>query len=157
MNGTFTLDYRCSSYALPLQVHTTRELKMAFFSREWIQMHQLLEIGVGVGLHVRTYQSTTQTFEDGFSTSCGYVNIIENYAFNQALESEKWLHSQLLINGLALATHITSKLIDFYNKCCQILDARKVFDEIPQRNTPGLFTTLLLNRVPAFPSHPPKP
>ncbi|KAK1412834.1 hypothetical protein QVD17_34368 [Tagetes erecta] len=69
------------------------------------------------------------------SASHGYIKIIKNYALNQALESGKRLHAHLIINRLARSTNITSKLIDFYIKCRQIHDARKVFDEMPERNT----------------------
>ncbi|KAJ0723904.1 putative tetratricopeptide-like helical domain superfamily [Helianthus annuus] len=71
-----------------------------------------------------------QSASDGY-----YVNIIQNYAINRALESGKRLHAHLIINGLVRSTHIASKLIDFYIQCRQIHHARKVFDEIPQRNT----------------------
>ncbi|KAK9065857.1 hypothetical protein SSX86_015259 [Deinandra increscens subsp. villosa] len=68
------------------------------------------------------------------SASDGYVKIIKNHTLNRALESGKRLHAHLIINGLARSTHVASKLIDFYIKCRQIQDARKVFDEIPERN-----------------------
>ncbi|CAI9301213.1 unnamed protein product [Lactuca saligna] len=69
------------------------------------------------------------------SPSDWYVKIIETYASNRALQLGKRLHAHLIINGLARSTHVASKLISFYTECRQICDARKLFDEIPKRNT----------------------
>ncbi|KAI3507707.1 hypothetical protein L1887_22698 [Cichorium endivia] len=74
-------------------------------------------------------------FRSSRSSSDCYVRIIENYASNRALQSGKQLHAHLIINGLARSTHVASKLISFYTECRQICHARKLFDEIPKRNT----------------------
>ncbi|XAR52055.1 hypothetical protein NMG60_11006905 [Bertholletia excelsa] len=48
--------------------------------------------------------------------------------------SGKQAHQQAFVFGLGSDLFVSSALIDMYAKCGQIQDAKKLFDEIPQRN-----------------------
>lgn len=50
------------------------------------------------------------------------------------LHSGRQAHQQAFIFGYDQDLFVTSALIDMYSKCGELVDARKMFDEIPQRN-----------------------
>lgn len=50
------------------------------------------------------------------------------------LTSGKQTHQQALIFGYDTDLFVSSALIDMYSKCGQLADARKLFDQIPQKN-----------------------
>ncbi|XP_009599644.1 pentatricopeptide repeat-containing protein At3g26782, mitochondrial [Nicotiana tabacum] len=50
------------------------------------------------------------------------------------LSSGKQTHQQALIFGYETDLFVSSALIDMYSKCGQLADARKLFDQIPQKN-----------------------
>ncbi|KAL3845288.1 hypothetical protein ACJIZ3_002691 [Penstemon smallii] len=50
------------------------------------------------------------------------------------LKSGKQAHQQAFVFGYSYDLFVSSALIDMYSKCGQLLDARNLFDEIPQRN-----------------------
>ncbi|KAH7577136.1 hypothetical protein JRO89_XS01G0210200 [Xanthoceras sorbifolium] len=50
------------------------------------------------------------------------------------LHSGKQVHQQAFIFGLEQDLFVSSALIDMYSKCGELIDARKLFDEISQRN-----------------------
>ncbi|OIT30072.1 PREDICTED: pentatricopeptide repeat-containing protein At3g26782, mitochondrial [Nicotiana attenuata] len=50
------------------------------------------------------------------------------------LTSGKQTHQQALIFGYETDLFVSSALIDMYSKCDQLADARKLFDQIPQKN-----------------------
>ncbi|MCD7461094.1 Pentatricopeptide repeat-containing protein, mitochondrial [Datura stramonium] len=50
------------------------------------------------------------------------------------LTSGNQIHQQALIFGYDTDLFVSSALIDMYSKCGQLADARKLFDQIPQRN-----------------------
>ncbi|KDP26040.1 hypothetical protein JCGZ_21073 [Jatropha curcas] len=51
-----------------------------------------------------------------------------------ALEEGKQIHAQILRSGFSSSPYVQSSLVNFYSKCEEITIARKVFDEITERN-----------------------
>ncbi|GFS34374.1 tetratricopeptide repeat (TPR)-like superfamily protein [Actinidia rufa] len=62
------------------------------------------------------------------------------------LRSGKQAHQQAFVFGFGSDLFVSSALIDMYSKCSQLHDARKMFDEIPQRNVVS-WTSLLSGYV----------
>ncbi|PSR87448.1 Pentatricopeptide repeat-containing protein [Actinidia chinensis var. chinensis] len=62
------------------------------------------------------------------------------------LRSGKQAHQQAFVFGFGSDLFVSSALIDMYSKCSQLHDARKMFDEIPQRNVVS-WTSLLTGYV----------
>lgn len=59
------------------------------------------------------------------------------------------VHARLLRGGLLFDEFVGSKLIDMYGKCCHVLNARKVFDGLQNRNVvvwTSLMSAYLQNR-----------
>ncbi|XVF82361.1 hypothetical protein PTKIN_Ptkin16aG0040600 [Pterospermum kingtungense] len=46
----------------------------------------------------------------------------------------KSLHAESIKSGVAIDLHISSSLQNMYSKCGNLVDSRKVFDEMPERN-----------------------
>ncbi|KAF3793617.1 Pentatricopeptide repeat-containing protein [Nymphaea thermarum] len=60
----------------------------------------------------------------------------------KTIKALKQLHAQLVLNSLHRHLFLGSKLVDSYVQVGLLLDARKVFDEIPQRNNRSWNTIL---------------
>ncbi|XP_058208709.1 pentatricopeptide repeat-containing protein At3g16610 [Rhododendron vialii] len=52
----------------------------------------------------------------------------------QAVEDGKMVHDQARRNGLVSDVYISTSLVDFYAKCGCLVEARKVFDIMPERD-----------------------
>uniref|UniRef100_A0A7N0U3V2 Pentatricopeptide repeat-containing protein n=1 Tax=Kalanchoe fedtschenkoi TaxID=63787 RepID=A0A7N0U3V2_KALFE len=52
------------------------------------------------------------------------------------LQSVKAIHGSLIVNGSAKLKHSASKLVSLYVECGKLLTARRLFDDIPERNAP---------------------
>ncbi|KAF5180532.1 Pentatricopeptide repeat-containing protein [Thalictrum thalictroides] len=50
------------------------------------------------------------------------------------LNHGKSLHAESIKNGVVLNVILGTSLVSFYSKCCCLVDSRKVFDEMPERN-----------------------
>ncbi|OMO74543.1 hypothetical protein COLO4_26597 [Corchorus olitorius] len=46
----------------------------------------------------------------------------------------KSLHAELIKSGIAFHLHTATSLLTMYSKCGKLVDSRKVFDEMPERN-----------------------
>ncbi|KAG7538573.1 Pentatricopeptide repeat [Arabidopsis suecica] len=66
-----------------------------------------------------------------------YVELIETNSRDQLLCGGRVLHAHLVTSGIARLTRIAAKLVTFYVECGKVLDARKVFDEMPKRDISG--------------------
>lgn len=62
------------------------------------------------------------------------------------LTSGKQTHQQALIFGYETDLFVSSALIDMYSKCGQLADARKLFDQIPQKNVVS-WTSMIIGYV----------
>ncbi|KAL8127383.1 hypothetical protein AgCh_014340 [Apium graveolens] len=66
------------------------------------------------------------------------------------LHSGKQAHQQAFVFGLESDLFVSSALIDMYSKCGYLVDARTLFDELPQRNVvswTSMFTGYVQNRL----------
>ncbi|KAI3507564.1 hypothetical protein L1887_22552 [Cichorium endivia] len=52
-----------------------------------------------------------------------------------ALQEGQQVHARVILSGFSSSSFLQSSLVNFYAKCEKINCARKVFDEIPDRNT----------------------
>lgn len=68
------------------------------------------------------------------SSPAGYVELIESYSRDRALNLGRALHAHLIVNGSARLTYFATKLISFYVECKQLSSAHKLFEKIPQTN-----------------------
>ncbi|PHT92101.1 Pentatricopeptide repeat-containing protein, mitochondrial [Capsicum annuum] len=62
------------------------------------------------------------------------------------LTSGKQTHQQALVFGYETDLFVSSALIDMYSKCGQLADARKLFDQIPQKNVVS-WTSMIIGYV----------
>ncbi|XP_024542737.1 pentatricopeptide repeat-containing protein At1g11290, chloroplastic-like [Selaginella moellendorffii] len=63
---------------------------------------------------------------------------------SRALERGKWIHLRLSSNSEVGRDHyVSSALLDFYAKCGSMVDARRVFDRMPQHDSVTLNALLL--------------
>lgn len=51
-----------------------------------------------------------------------------------ALELRRWIHSYVSRFGIKLNTFVGSTLVDMYSKCGSLEEAKKVFDEMPEKD-----------------------
>jgi pentatricopeptide repeat protein len=66
-----------------------------------------------------------------------YVELIEANGRDRLFCRGRVLHAHLVTSGIARLTRIAAKLVTFYVECGKVLDARKVFDEMPKRDISG--------------------
>ncbi|XP_048140580.1 pentatricopeptide repeat-containing protein At5g59600 [Rhodamnia argentea] len=79
--------------------------------------------------NLRGIPSINRSYHSSFD-AC--AELIDACARNRALRSGKALHAHLIVTGLCTTAHIASKVIGFYTDCGSTVDARRVFDEIPE-------------------------
>ncbi|WCJ33479.1 Pentatricopeptide repeat (PPR) superfamily protein [Euphorbia peplus] len=60
--------------------------------------------------------------------------LLKSCSNSMAHEEGKQVHTQILRSGFGSCPYVQSSLLNFYSKCNQIGVARKVFDEISERN-----------------------
>ncbi|XP_050217137.1 putative pentatricopeptide repeat-containing protein At5g37570 isoform X2 [Mercurialis annua] len=63
-----------------------------------------------------------------------YPQLIRLCSNDRRLKEGEGFHGSVIRIGLGDDLYVGSSLVDFYGKCKEILSARKVFDEMPQRN-----------------------
>ncbi|XP_055804051.1 pentatricopeptide repeat-containing protein At3g26782, mitochondrial [Solanum dulcamara] len=68
------------------------------------------------------------------------------------LTSGKQTHQQALVFGYDTDLFVSSALIDMYSKCGQLADARKLFDQIPQKNVVS-WTSMITGYVQNYLPH----
>ncbi|KAE8704124.1 Pentatricopeptide repeat-containing protein ELI1 [Hibiscus syriacus] len=66
-----------------------------------------------------------------------------NEALLGALESGRWLHSYVDNNDIQVNVRLATALIDMYNKCGSLEDARLVFDKISDKDVVGWNSMIL--------------
>ncbi|MED6170421.1 hypothetical protein PIB30_030727 [Stylosanthes scabra] len=77
-----------------------------------------------------------------------YVNVMGLCAQIRELKLGSQVHARLLRGSLTFDVYVSSALIDMYGKCGQVSDARKVFDNLQERNVvvwTALMTTYFQN------------
>ncbi|KNA21011.1 hypothetical protein SOVF_047070 [Spinacia oleracea] len=75
-------------------------------------------------------------FNDPYTLSNGdFGHLLQFCANNRLILQGKQLHARIILFDFTLDNFLASKLVNFYAKTGNIIHARKVFDEIPQRNT----------------------
>ncbi|KAL6005255.1 hypothetical protein ACLOJK_005817 [Asimina triloba] len=62
------------------------------------------------------------------------AHAVQSYAKTKQLPKGKQLHAQLICAGRQPCTFLTNHLLNMYAKCGQLDYARRLFDEMPQRN-----------------------
>ncbi|XP_039123929.1 pentatricopeptide repeat-containing protein At4g39530 [Dioscorea cayenensis subsp. rotundata] len=63
-----------------------------------------------------------------------YVSLLGASAASSAVELSKQVHSLVIKIGFSLELYIGSALVDVYSKCSRVDDARRVFDEMNERD-----------------------
>ncbi|KAL0833317.1 PREDICTED: pentatricopeptide repeat-containing protein At4g37170 [Brassica oleracea var. oleracea] len=63
-----------------------------------------------------------------------YCNLIQICTQRRALEEGKKVHRHIIASGFVPGVVICNRLMRMYAKCGSLVDARKVFDEMPQRD-----------------------
>lgn len=63
-----------------------------------------------------------------------YPFVLKACSGSQAVEDGKMVHDQARQNGLESDVYICTALVDFYAKCGCLVEARKVFDKMPERD-----------------------
>ncbi|KAJ7298214.1 hypothetical protein O6H91_Y009900 [Diphasiastrum complanatum] len=64
-----------------------------------------------------------------------FVSLLNACASTAALQEGKQAHADILDAGFEKDIFVSNALIDMYGKCGSLKDARKVFDEMPERDT----------------------
>ncbi|KAJ8756101.1 hypothetical protein K2173_024648 [Erythroxylum novogranatense] len=62
------------------------------------------------------------------------MNLFQLLIANKARKLGLSLHAHIICAGLFADLHLATKLLIFYGKLCDVSNARKVFDRIPERN-----------------------
>ncbi|KAK9289371.1 hypothetical protein L1049_007526 [Liquidambar formosana] len=60
--------------------------------------------------------------------------VLKACAVVSAFGEGRQVHTRILLSGFGSSPFVETALVNFYAKCEEIRDARKVFDEIPERN-----------------------
>ncbi|KAJ7541471.1 hypothetical protein O6H91_10G061300 [Diphasiastrum complanatum] len=63
-----------------------------------------------------------------------YVGLLKGCARRKALAEGKQVHALIVRSGLDSDIFLGNMLVDMYAKCCSVLDARKVFNTMPEHN-----------------------
>ncbi|KAJ7527753.1 hypothetical protein O6H91_16G069500 [Diphasiastrum complanatum] len=63
-----------------------------------------------------------------------YVGLLKGFARRKALAEGKRVHALLVQSGLDSDIFLANTLVDMYAKCGDVLDARKVFNTMPEHN-----------------------
>ncbi|XP_077215201.1 pentatricopeptide repeat-containing protein At4g13650-like [Tasmannia lanceolata] len=71
-----------------------------------------------------------------------FVSAIKNSIIQKSLPTGKSLHAQLIKSGFLPEPQLFNHLINLYSKLSDLVDARKLFDEMPHRNLIS-FSTLI--------------
>eukprot|EP01018_Ginkgo_biloba_P016521 Gb_02086 [translate_table: standard] len=63
-----------------------------------------------------------------------YASLLQTCASTKALGEGKQVHAHILFNGNEINLFIGTKLVSMYSSCDSLVDARLVFDKIPERD-----------------------
>ncbi|KAI3523020.1 hypothetical protein L1887_01075 [Cichorium endivia] len=89
-------------------------------------------------LQIQIPPATAQTIHhhipDGLNYAA-YGRLIQHCTDHRLIRQAKLLHGKLILSSVTLDNFLASKLITFYSKTNNLFEARKVFDEIPNKNT----------------------
>ena len=76
---------------------------------------------------------------------------LQQCANSKSLKEGKWVHLHLNLTGLKKPnSYISNHLINMYCKCGNVLEARKVFDKMSERNLYSWNNTLIAVRAWGF-------
>ncbi|KAF3789351.1 Pentatricopeptide repeat-containing protein [Nymphaea thermarum] len=78
-----------------------------------------------------------QACDDMKPTYVTLLSVLSSCALLGALQLGKWVHEYVKKNGFDVYVKVNTALIDMYAKCGSIDDAKQVFEEMPQRDTPA--------------------
>ncbi|KAF5934732.1 hypothetical protein HYC85_025861 [Camellia sinensis] len=67
-------------------------------------------------------------------TSYTFSSIVKGCALISAFQFGESIHGQILKNGFASHLFVQTALVDFYSNLCKMVEARRVFDEMPERD-----------------------
>ncbi|KAL5699242.1 hypothetical protein ACHQM5_030174 [Ranunculus cassubicifolius] len=87
---------------------------------------------------LQTFPAPTQLFQSLYNSNlldcrvCGHL--LQQCSNLRLLRQGQQLHAHIVMNSITPNNFLASKLISLYSKTGHIIDARKVFDEIPHKN-----------------------
>lgn len=86
-----------------------------------------------------TWQTESQScmsaeLSKGNSAESYYADLLQACADKKALVEGKQVHNQIILSKHEQNALLGTKLVSMYDKCCSLVDARKVFDKIPERS-----------------------
>lgn len=91
------------------------------------------------GSYVDCIRVYTRMIEEGIEPDNYVINsVLKACGFQFNLKKGREIHGQALKLGLGLNRYVKLKLMELYGKCGELGDARKVFDEIPDRDVVAL-------------------
>ncbi|CAO2838899.1 unnamed protein product [Amaranthus hypochondriacus] len=91
-----------------------------------------------IQLAINNFYSNPQALNNG-----DYGHLLQFCSNNHLILNGKQLHARIILLNFTLENFLASKLINFYTKIGLPDNARKVFDEIPQKNT-WVYNAMLL-------------
>ena len=116
-------------------------------SKSYIDSHQILS-NVRIHEHISFSEVVTRHTQHGnlknavriylqnpeFDSFCLLLSLLKGCAMVRDLVIGRELHDYIICSGFEHDLYIGSSLVDFYVKCTSILDARNVFNKMPNRN-----------------------
>eukprot|EP01018_Ginkgo_biloba_P009822 Gb_15507 [translate_table: standard] len=73
--------------------------------------------------------------QDDLPDSCAYASLLQACLNVKSLPDGKLVHAHIILTGTEPDIYLGTKLVLMYAKCGSLVDARRVLDEMPNRNT----------------------